>query len=136
MKRQVAPPQLYAPLSTDFVPPKYGLAWAQKLYKKLNDWAPEISNVVSTTGQNRGETPSVASAATLAVTAEIMHVTGTAEIDTLTVPANFGGAIELIPEDAFTLGTSGNIAIASTAVVGKTLRLTFSNLTQKWYPSY
>ena len=36
----------------------------------------------------------------------------------------------------FTITTAGNIALASTAVVGKALIMTYDNTTSKWYPSY
>lgn len=140
MKRNVAPPPLDSPKQSEFYPPDRGYKWAKKMHEAFTNWSKEMSDQVSTHGQNRGVTPQVASAATLAVTAEIMHITGVAEIDLLTVPPNFGGAIEFIPDDIFTLGVvappDGNIALAATAVVGKTMRLTFSPLTQLWYPSY
>lgn len=83
--------------------------------------------------------PAIASAATIAPTFPIHHVTGTVAINTITPPPDFlsgGGTIALIPDAIFTTGTSGNIAIASTAVVSKTLYLTYDPGTSKWYPGY
>jgi len=83
----------------------------------------------------------IASAATIAPTDPLTHVTGTAQINTIAVPPQFaqsgsGGCLRLIPDGAFTTGTSGNIAIASTAVVSRTLEMCYDSATAKWYPSY
>jgi hypothetical protein len=77
----------------------------------------------------------VASASTIAASGPIFHVTGTATINTISVPfSGFTGNITLIPDGVFATGTSGNIAIASTSVIGKTLIMTYDGT--KWYPSY
>ena len=77
----------------------------------------------------------IASASTILPTSQIVFVSGTAAISTITVPYfGFGGSITLIPTGAFTTTTGGNIAIASTAVVGKALVMTIVGST--WYPSY
>lgn len=81
----------------------------------------------------------IASAGTIAPTSPIHHVTGTAAIATITPPPAFlsgGGTLALIPDGIFTTTTAGNIAIASTAVVSKTLYLTYDPGTSKWYPGY
>jgi hypothetical protein len=79
----------------------------------------------------------VASASTMAPTGIINHVTGTAAVNTITLPAGFtGGCLTLIPDAIFTTGTSGNIALASTAVVGKALIECYDPNTSKFYPSY
>lgn len=85
-----------------------------------------------------GVPQSVASATTISPSSAIVFVTGTVTIDTITVPAWMEGAaqITLIPVAAFTTSTSGNIALASTAVVGRTLIMTYVTSTGKWYPSY
>jgi hypothetical protein len=81
----------------------------------------------------------IASAAIIAPTAPVTHITGTAAIATINAPpalfAN-GGQITLIPDGAFTTTTAGNIALASTAVVGKALIMTLDPIAAKWYPSY
>lgn len=77
----------------------------------------------------------VASAATIAPTGQVFHVTGTTAVATIHLPfTGFKGTIVLIPDAAFTTTTAGNIGIASTAVVGKALHMTFDGT--KWYPSY
>ena len=83
--------------------------------------------------------PTVASAATIAPTTPIAFVSGTAAVVTITAPAPIssgGGVISLIPTGAFTWTTAGNIAVAGTAVVSRTLTMTYDATTTKWYPSY
>lgn len=77
----------------------------------------------------------IASTTTIAPTATVFHVSGTAAIATITPPASdFLGAITLIPDAAFTTVTTGNIMLASTGVVNKALIMTYDGA--KWYPSY
>ncbi len=81
----------------------------------------------------------LASAATIAPTQPIHHVTGTVAVATITPPPGFGGnggQIILIPDALFTTTTAGNIALATTAVVNKALIMTYDPATAKWYPSY
>jgi hypothetical protein len=83
----------------------------------------------------------IASAATIVPTAPVTHVNGTAQINTIAAPpqfaqSGFGGCLRLIPDGAFTTGTGGNIALASTAAVSRILEMCYDNATAKWYPSY
>jgi hypothetical protein len=83
----------------------------------------------------------IASASTIAPTAQFFHVSGTTTINTITAPAacavsGFMCQLTLIPDGLWATGTSGNIAIASTAVVSKALIMTYDPTTTKWYPSY
>ena len=83
--------------------------------------------------------PTIASATTIAPTEPITFISGTAAIVTITAPSPIssgGGKITLIPTGVFTTTNAGNIAIASTAVVGKALTMTYDSTTTKWYPSY
>ena len=83
--------------------------------------------------------PTVASAATIAPTKQITFVSGTTTIDTITPPSPIsasGGSIHLIPTGAWATSTSGNIALATTAVPNRTLMMTYDVTTTKWYPSY
>jgi len=83
--------------------------------------------------------PTIASAATIAPTKPISFVSGTTTINTITAPAPIsagGGSITIIPTGLWSTGTSGNIAIATTAVVSRALILTYDSTTTKWYPSY
>ena len=83
----------------------------------------------------------LASAATITPTSPMHHITGTTQITTITAPANLtaggmGGCLVLIPDGAWTTGTAGNIALASTAVVNRALTMCYDSGTTKWYPSY
>jgi hypothetical protein len=83
--------------------------------------------------------PTVASATTIAPTAPINFISGTTAIVTITAPSPIsagGGSMVLIPTGAFTWTTAGNIAVAGTAVVSRTLTMTYDVTTTKWYPSY
>jgi len=83
----------------------------------------------------------IASATTITPTARFFHITGTTAINTITAPAACTGTgtmcqITVIPDGIWTTTVSGNIALASTAVVGKALLFTYDSSTGKWYPSY
>ena len=95
----------------------------------------KYSGLIATTAAS----PTIASATTIAPTEPITFISGTAAIVTITAPSPIssgGGQITLIPTGAFTTTNAGNIAIATTAVVGKALIMTFDVTTTKWYPSY
>ena len=82
---------------------------------------------------------STGSNVTIVIARGIHKVTGTGSIQTITPPTildggTFVGSIHLIPTGAFTTVTGGNITIASTAVVGKTLIMTYDGTA--WTPSY
>ena len=80
-----------------------------------------------------------ASATTIAPTAHITFISGTTSIATITVPQALlatGGQLTLIPTGIFATTTAGNIALITTAVVGKALIMTYDAGTAKWYPSY
>lgn len=65
------------------------------------------------------------------------HFVGAGLIKTITVPSGMaGGRITLIPTAAFTTDTTANIAIASTATIGRAMDFTYDSVTTKWYPSY
>jgi len=88
---------------------------------------------------NTAAAPTVASATTIAPTTSIVFISGTTAIATITAPSPIsagGGQITLIPTGIFTTTTAGNIALASTAVVGKALIMTYDATTGKWYPNY
>lgn len=81
----------------------------------------------------------LAAAATIAPKRQFTRITGTVPIATITPPTPyFNGPIYLISTGAsvFTTLTTGNIAIASTAVLGKALVLFYDPSLSKWYPSY
>jgi hypothetical protein len=83
--------------------------------------------------------PTIASATTIAPTKAITFISGVAPVVTITAPSPIslgGGTITLIPTGIFTTTIAGNIALASTAVVGRALTMTYDATTTKWYPSY
>lgn len=72
-----------------------------------------------------------------APTGLITIVSGALAITGITVPyATFSGMIIYIPTGTFTWTTATNIALAGTAVVGKTLIFVYLPSTAKWYPNY
>lgn len=80
----------------------------------------------------------VASTTTITVASDITIISGTEAIETIIgqFGGGFSGIAVLIPTAAFTTVTTGNVAIASTAVAGKALIMVFVKSTGKWYPSY
>lgn len=97
------------------------------------------SQIVAGLRATSAAAPTIASATTIAPTTQIVFVSGTTAINTITPPSPIslgGGQITLIPTDIFTTTTAGNIALASTAVVSKALIMTYDVTTTKWYPSY
>src|SRR5437870_11251881 len=80
--------------------------------------------------------PAIASAATIAPTYPVHHVTGTTAIVTITPPdAAFSGEICLIADAIWTWTAAGNIGIAGTVTAaGKAVWFTYDPATAKWYP--
>jgi hypothetical protein len=81
----------------------------------------------------------IASATTIAPTKPITFISGTTAVVTITAPSPIsvgGGSIIFIPTGAFTWTTAGNIAVAGTAVVNRSLTMTYDVTTTKLYPSY
>jgi hypothetical protein len=75
----------------------------------------------------------LASAATIAPTGFLTVVSGTAAINTITPPVTGVHMLCLLPSGAFTMGTSGNIAVAATAAtVGVPMFLVYNPLTKKY----
>lgn len=97
------------------------------------------SQIVAGLRATSAAAPTIASATTIAPTTQIVFISGTAAIATITPPSPIslgGGQIILIPTGIFTTTTAGNIALASTAVVSKALTMVYDVTTAKWYPSY
>jgi len=81
----------------------------------------------------------VASASAITPSGPLFHITGTAAIATFNIPAgmnSYGHCLQVIPDGAFTTILGGNIAVATTAVVNKTMRFCYDTGTSKYYPSY
>jgi hypothetical protein len=89
-------------------------------------------------------TPIVASSAssTLTISSNVIaptnaiHHLGAGLVKTITVPASCSPtcSVDIVPDAAFTTDATGNISVASTAVINKTLRFTWDG--SKWNPSY
>ena len=97
------------------------------------------SEVVWGLRANGSTATTIASAATIAPTASVTFVSGTTQITTIIAPSPIsatGGQITLIPTGSWTTAATGNIALATTAVVSKALIMTYDAGTAKWYPSY
>jgi hypothetical protein len=97
-------------------------------------WAPGWQN----TSFPPNVTAAVASAAGVVVpSGPLFHITGALAITGFTLPLGFSsGSFTVIPDGAFTTTTATNVAIASTAVVGKALVFTYDQVAGKFYPSY
>src|SRR6266850_4537629 len=78
----------------------------------------------------------IASAATIAPTNPVHHVTGTAAIVTITPPdPSFQGDLVLIADAIWTWTAAGNISAAGTVTAaGRHFRFTYDPGTAKWYP--
>lgn len=86
-------------------------------------------------------TTAVASAAAkITPSGPLFHVTGTAAITGFNIPVGFdpkgSSQICLIPDAIFTTTAANNIALASTAVVSKSLCYVYDGNSAKFYPSY
>lgn len=80
----------------------------------------------------------VASAASITPTGTMFTVSGTTTINTIVVPAGWapGQCLAINPSGLWSTGTSGNINLATTAVVNKLLFECYDTTTSKWSPSY
>jgi hypothetical protein len=77
----------------------------------------------------------VASASSINPLSPLFHVSGTATINTIVVPyTGFAGCIKIIPDGVWSTNITGNIALASTAVVNKKIEFCYDG--SLWYPSY
>jgi len=84
-----------------------------------------------------GTGANLASGSTITPTNRTHHVTGTAAIATITATAMIDGEVlTIVPDGAFTTTTGGNIALASTGVVNRAMRLVWDSTAAKWYPAY
>lgn len=79
----------------------------------------------------------IASAATIAPTHKVHHVSGTTAIVNITVPhEGFCGPIFLIADAVWSWTAAGNIAVvpAATVVVGRAYPFVYDRKAAKWYP--
>lgn len=122
-------------LGSSYIIPGNATGWLEVIYSDVSG----LGQSWWTTG--RSFQPNKAGAA-LTVTSNTIapvlptHQVGAGLIKTITTPSGFvsGNTITLIPTAAFTTDATDNIAIVSTAVVGRALTMTLVGAT--WYPSY
>ena len=100
-------------------------------------WIPGFGNP-GNSGIPPGTSTAVASVAGLTtISGPLFHVTGTNAITGWTIPVGGVGApFCVIPDAIFTTTATNNIALASTAVVNKTLCFTWDDKNSKYTPSY
>jgi hypothetical protein len=108
---------------------KYNVNWAGVVIHSGYDTTPN--------------TAPIASASTIAPTGQILHITGSANISTITLPSGIGASINsfclyLIPDpsSSWHTVTGGNIELGSTAVPNKTLIECYDAAYGGFYPSY
>jgi len=77
----------------------------------------------------------VASATTIVGDADLLLVTGSTQIETITKVGIGAQLLFLIPTaGSVVLGASGNIAVTQTMIINKVTVLIYSMQTTKWYP--
>jgi len=120
-----------APVVTPWVNVTNGNQWLQGIN---GQWVPGWNNPSGI----KGVTAAVASAAgAITPSGPLFHVTGTAAVTGFTIPVGFsGGSFTIIPDGVFTWTTAGNIGLAGTAVVSRSLTFTWDSNAGKFYPSY
>jgi hypothetical protein len=106
-----------------------------------NTWVPSWNNPLA--GQSPESTTTVASAAgTITPSGPLFEVSGALAVTGFAIPVGFnataygGGSFCINPTGAFTTTTAGNIAKASTAVVGQLLCYKWDATDSKFVPSY
>lgn len=75
----------------------------------------------------------VASTTTISPSTFVTFVSGTVQITTVTPPVTGQHLLVLIPTGQFTTVTTGNLSVATTAVVGDPLLLFYNPLEAKYY---
>ncbi len=79
----------------------------------------------------------IASAATIAPKKDLIRLTGTTGVDTISLPATGGfGCVIMIytPDGAVTFSTTGNVAIATTTTTNRLTIFAYSKSQAKWIP--
>jgi hypothetical protein len=99
-----------------------------------NTWVPSWNSPM---GDGFSVTATVASAAALLPSGPLFDVSGTTAITSFTIPLGFAsGTFCMVPTGIFTTTATNNIAVASTAVVGKILCETWDAGQAKFIASY
>ena len=123
-------------------PPEFAIShkrtaddWIRDFQKNFFPWFDALQMLVTNDVQCSPKATTIASAATLKISAPIHHVSGVSAISNITgMPKNFTGPVWLIPDGAWTLVTGGNIARAANASVNRVMLVVFDGV--NWYPGY
>jgi hypothetical protein len=102
-------------------------------------WLQDTNDKVYGASYNKTTTPTLTIVANVIIPTLPLNFLGAGLVKTITPPSSIvtgSGCITLIPTAAFTTDTTGNIALASTAVINKALSFFYDVSTAKWYPSY
>ena len=107
--------------------------WARMMRREVYEQLETHRQQLNT--QVQGVGTAIQSAGIVTVNSPTHHITGTATVNTINASAHFSGPIHLIADGGFSLGTSGNIALARGPFsVGQSTTLVFDPATAKWYP--
>lgn len=140
-----APLQLKLPPNSpnDLGPVKDWKAVVQKV-SEVARWSRDLGNWLSTSVVGPTQTKvngltsgfsTVASDTSVNLSTAVTHVTGTNTITTITPGSGFSGVAWLIADDAFSLGTGGNIALARGPYTpGQAVKVVYDPTTATWYP--
>jgi hypothetical protein len=117
----------------DLYPPKRGIDFLVKLRRAIEDHVNEMTDAHNTATQQVG--PAIVAADTIAVSNAMHPITGAGTINTITPSPGFSGPIFLLAKGAFSLGATGNIAIAKGPFqAGEHISLAYNDLEGLWYP--
>jgi hypothetical protein len=95
----------------------------------------QVNNNAGTTNKPVVGSTVIASAATIAPTYRVTHISGVAAVSTITPPwtPDFGGTLVFIADGAFSWGTGGNIQVAGSTSIGQMVFATYDPINAKWY---
>jgi 3D (Asp-Asp-Asp) domain-containing protein len=130
-----APPQF-----ATWVNQRTGAQWICSTVTKT--WVPGFSQFAGYSSGANAVTTAVASAAgTVTPSGPLFHITGALAITGFVIPVGCnatavgGCSFTVIPDGTFTWTAAGNIALAGTAVVNKSITFTWDATNSKWVPS-
>lgn len=110
--------------------------WARDVTNQLQIYLNTIQGQLNSQVQGVGEALEPDNSGAIYLTNAIHHIASAAAISSINAPDGFSGPVFLLPDQAFTLVTGGNIAIASQAVVDRLMTIVYDPNAELWYPSY
>lgn len=125
-------PQTQLPPVDTLEVPRVLNVWARNLSRTLQEFIFQVTMQINSQVQGVGSP--LTSASELRPTHAIHKVSGTSAISTIHAPSGFTGPLFLIPLDAWTFATGGNIALSGTATAGRLLIMVYDGTV--WFPSY